>query len=180
MAIVFAIFWVNPSTLLHGKLKSPIANGYWGSWANCLSTIRQRHANIAQTIFEALVSQRVPSIWLVRHQAEHCWPTHAWYESPSWFNFFKGCVPNNKWSTRYFHLRVTSRVVFQELAICGFSHAPRTIGRRNEAKKKINGPRKERQRLKLVQPMEKEIVESERLLKEKSCLCREKRTEGKK
>ena len=61
---VSAVFWASHSTLLFGK--SAVSHSIWvgwgcgvllarsmplvGSWADCLSTIWQRHANIAQTM----------------------------------------------------------------------------------------------------------------------------------
>ena len=87
---------VNISTPLHGKLAVSHCTwvglgfrsacrtahaAYWGSWADCLSTIRQRHAKIAQTMVEALVSPPASAIHLVGAASSRA---TAGFESPFW------------------------------------------------------------------------------------------------
>ena len=63
-----------------------------GSWSDCLSTIRQRHANTARTTVEALLFPPASAIHLVRHLAEQCWPQRG-SRAHVGFSSFKGYVP---------------------------------------------------------------------------------------
>ena len=65
----------------------------WGSWADCLSTIRQRHANIAQTMVEALDSPPVTAIHLVGAASSRAMLAAGGFVSPFWYQLLQGWRP---------------------------------------------------------------------------------------
>ena len=65
----------------------------WGSWTDCLNTIRQRHANIAQTMVQALDSPPETAIHLVGAAWSRAMLASEGFESPSWHQFLQGLRP---------------------------------------------------------------------------------------
>ena len=66
---------------------------YWGSWADCLSTIHQRHANITNTMVEALVSPPASAIHLCGAASSRAMLAAVGFESPSWAELQEGLRP---------------------------------------------------------------------------------------
>ena len=71
----------------------PTSMTCWGCWADCLSTIRQRHANIAQTMVQALDSPPETAIHLVGAARSRATLASEGFQSPSWHQLLQGLRP---------------------------------------------------------------------------------------
>ena len=66
---------------------------YWGTWADCLSTIQQRHANIADIMVEVSVSLPASAIHLCGAASNRAMLAATEFESKSWAELQGGLRP---------------------------------------------------------------------------------------
>ena len=68
---------------------------YWGSWADCLHTIRQRHSMVADTIAHALVSPPSSAVHLVGASTSREVLLSVDFRCPSWQELLHGLRPEH-------------------------------------------------------------------------------------
>ena len=78
----------------------------WGSWADCLATIRARHGHVADTMAAALSDPPVSATHLVGAAHSRDLLTDIGFESPDWSSLlfgqrhphlYRDCVPGHGW-----------------------------------------------------------------------------------
>ena len=66
---------------------------HWGSWADCLHIVAQRHENIARTMAEALSSPPVDAVHIRGAVASHRQLAAIGYDCPDWAFLLEGSRP---------------------------------------------------------------------------------------
>ena len=66
---------------------------HWGSWADCLHTVAQRHENIAHTMAEALSSPPVDAVHIGGAVASRRQLATIGYDCPDWASVLEGARP---------------------------------------------------------------------------------------
>ena len=97
----------------------------WGSWADCLATIRARHVHVADTMAAALSDPPASATHLVGVAHSRDLLTDAGFESPDWSSLLFGqrhphlyrdpCVPGHGW--QFFLPLSRWRFVFKEVVV---------------------------------------------------------------
>ena len=68
---------------------------HWGSWADCLHTVAQRHENIAHTMAEALSSPPVDAVHIGGAVASRRQLAMIGYDCPDWAYVLEGGAPSS-------------------------------------------------------------------------------------
>ena len=66
---------------------------HWGSWADCLSTIRERHSNIAEVMSEALANPPATAAHLQGALQSRSSLASVGFITPAWSSFLQGLRP---------------------------------------------------------------------------------------
>ena len=101
---------------------------YWSSWADCLSTIRERHGNIAQTMVDALSSPDPSAVHLAGAVASRSVLASVGFECPSLQDLLEGLRPRqptiDEWDpgtlahSWQFFAGLTVESQFRDVALC--------------------------------------------------------------
>ena len=74
---------------------------HWASWADCLHTISERHAHIAHTMTDALISPSAAAVHLTGAVRSRASLAESGFVCPEWTALVEGLRPNHLAATRW-------------------------------------------------------------------------------
>ena len=74
---------------------------HWGSWADCLHTISERHAHIDQTMTDALISPSAAAVHLTGGVRNRASLAECGFVCPEWAALMEGLQPNQPAAMRW-------------------------------------------------------------------------------